>query len=284
MARTLWGRNAKVYVAPVVYDSNGVIEDIALADMFEVARLKDIGHTDEATDLKATARDLPFAIHAQGEKEVGIEAERLILVNDTGDDFDTLNDAYHNDDEVWVLVTRGDASTSVGDGLLFVGNVFGWTESLPESDPARVTLSLKPSRNSPDTPVAVSTPFTASTFRSNLEWVFDAADLNEPASGKIGSNGESPHPTIYVSSINANGDDVSTEVEAIAADSTVVIVNQNGVQWPGAGIEAVIAEPQIDTAPTPDSYFITTSDSDNLPQLSSMFVTGDVLRMVVTAP
>lgn len=157
MARISWGRDARLYVAPVVFDAGAIVE-LDNGDLEEVANLKDIGHTDEIAQLVATARDLANKVYDRGERDVAIEAEALISAATDDNAMAIIATSYTTGTPIWVLLTRAAKTATSGKGMLMVANVFGWPEKIPESGAITRTLQFKPSH--PDSqPESVNTPF-----------------------------------------------------------------------------------------------------------------------------
>lgn len=150
MARNYWGREARLYVAVVTYDEiTGEPIDPADDDLLEVTRTQDLGLTEEATDMKAEARDLEYGVHAQGGKDLSVETECLLALDEAADDDKAAIRAASDDGtELWVLLTRQDRHLDSGGGLLAICEVFGWPKKLPENGVETATLTFKPSRTS----------------------------------------------------------------------------------------------------------------------------------------
>lgn len=147
MDRQPWGRNARIYVAPVEFDEAGAPVDPADDDFLTLTRSKDVGNTEEANVSKATARDLDYAIAGVGEKELSVETECLLTPDEVDEDDKLLvRNAAESGAELWVLVTRDVRTNDSGPGMLFIGNVFGWPAKLPESGADATTLKFQPSR------------------------------------------------------------------------------------------------------------------------------------------
>lgn len=144
MAKLARGRHAQIYVAPVEYD-DGAIVPVVLDDMVLVTRLKDISASIEAKTVTGTTRDLEYEFNAQGGKTLEVTADRLIEVAEDGADYEILRDAFINDTELHVLLTRQSRSSTSDDGLLFVAEMFGWPENLPEGEMVSTALTFKPS-------------------------------------------------------------------------------------------------------------------------------------------
>lgn len=143
MAKTLWGRSARLYVAAVTY-TDGVPDLLDPGDLVEVVNLKDITTNDSARVLVATARDLEYDVAEQGAKELSIECEKLINVDQSGDDVTALLAAYDDGSQLWVLVTPKAQGTAAGQGVLLLADLFGWPEDLPEEGAGFYRLMFKP--------------------------------------------------------------------------------------------------------------------------------------------
>jgi|TARA_R110000868_G_scaffold410438_1_gene698458 hypothetical protein len=161
MANLARGRQACIYVAPVEYDEeDGSILPVLLGDMTLVRRLKDISATVEAKTVSGTTRDLEYEFNAQDGKALEVTADRLIEEAESGGDYEILRDAFINDSELWVLLTRQERGVDTDDGLMFVGEMFGWPENLPEGEMVNTTLTFKPS-DPDESPVVVAAAFAA---------------------------------------------------------------------------------------------------------------------------
>ena len=155
MAKLARGRHAQIYVAPVEYDEDGALVPVVLDDMVLVRRMKDISADVQAKVVAGTTRDIEYEFNAQGGKTLEITGDRLIDEAEDGADYEILRDAFINDTELWILLTRQERSATSDDGLLFVGEMFGWPENLPESEMVNTALTFKPS-DPDESPVVVA--------------------------------------------------------------------------------------------------------------------------------
>jgi len=156
-----WGRKATIHISDAGYHR---------ADLIPVRLTQDITGTDEVNDLSAQARDLGTIVHAPGERQVGIEFERLIETDDTGDDIALLLLAYDAGDELYVVVMRQGLDAEAGDGIRFKAVVGGFPEDFAKDSAGKVRLTLKPSDPS-RLPERVSSPYRASDH-----WLLESGD------------------------------------------------------------------------------------------------------------
>lgn len=185
MAKPARGRHAQIYVAPVEYDEDGALVPVVLDDMVLVRRMKDISADVQAKVVAGTTRDIEYEFNAQGGKTLEITGDRLIDEAEDGADYEILRDAFINDTELWILLTRQERSATSDDGLLFVGEMFGWPENLPESEMVNTALTFKPS-DPDEAPVRV-----VSTTTDGLGFRY-VSELSGGSGSQIEADGNSP--------------------------------------------------------------------------------------------
>lgn len=156
-----WGRKATIHLSAVGYHRG---------DLVAVRLAQDITGTDEANDLTAEARDLGTILHAPGERQVGIEFDKLLEADDAGDDVALLLDAYDAGDELYVVVMRRGLDAAAGDGIRFKAVVGMAPEDFPRDQAARVRFALRPS--DPSTlPQRIAAPYPVSDH-----WLLESGD------------------------------------------------------------------------------------------------------------
>jgi hypothetical protein len=209
VAKLARGRHAQIYVAPVEYDEDGAVVPVVLDDMILVTRLKDISANIEAKTVTGTTRDIEYEFNAQGGKTLEITADRLIEVAEDGADYEALRDAFINDSELWVLLTRQARSSTSDDGLLFVAEMFGWPENLPEAEMVNTTLTFRPS-DPDEQPVRVT-----SSTANGLGFLY-VSELSGGDTSQIEPTGDSPENFLFQSDQTAS----IAIVEAFVGDDT----------------------------------------------------------------
>ena len=156
-----WGRKATIHISAAGYHRG---------DLVPVRRVQDITGTDEAADLSAEARDLSTILHAPGERQVGIEFDKLLEADDSGEDVALLLDAYDSGDEVYVVVLRQGLDAAAGAGIRFKAVVGMAPEDLPRDPAAKVPFALRPS--DPATlPERIAAPYPVSDH-----WLLESGD------------------------------------------------------------------------------------------------------------
>lgn len=129
MAKPNFGRFARLYI-----------------DSTLITRQKDMDHTDEAADMKAEARDLPYAVHAQGGKDLILTFE---ILDDNGTSFQLLQTKYDNGADVNVMLVKN-TSGATSPKLEFVGVVLKFEPKYGMNDAVVYAVTIAPS--DPDNP------------------------------------------------------------------------------------------------------------------------------------
>lgn len=263
MAKIRYGRDARLYAAPVTY-TGGVPDALDKDELIEITRLGDITSNDEtASEVVAGARDLEYDVFDQSEKRLVVETKKLINVEESGDDVDLLRDAFDAGDELWVLLTRKAKSVASGDGLLCLCQLFGWPEELPQS--GAVTAALKFMQSNPDRqPERVGTPVYAD---SQLRWVYSTTvwSSGAVAAGRMQRDNSNPLE-FYLSRYNAFGVDITDLLLAVDGDYRFY---HNDYEY-----TTIVSD-----ASDEDDYLHLVSDRPDPPAFSN----GDVITLVPTA-
>ncbi len=209
--RPLFGRSARCYVAPVAYTA-GLADAVDVADLVEIVRAKDITRSDSAAEMKATARDLPYAIYEQGDKTLFVELEKLIEDDESADDIAVVRDAFDNDEELWVLVTPKASDVAAGAGVLFRAIVINRPEKFPESDAATVSMKFASSGET----VQLSRPATP------------LISLTVPGTQ---SGTEDTGKTVNGTSISAGDDSGNAAVQLSCDHGTLTLASTTGLSF-----------------------------------------------------
>ena len=138
------GRDARLYVAAVSYDGDGDPEELEAADLIEVLNLQAIRIPDVASEAEVKARDLSHVLTVLGDKQTSIETDMPLQADESADHIAFLQARYDDGAPFWAIVTREAYGVESGDGVILIGNLSGWPESIPDVGPIPVSLVIKP--------------------------------------------------------------------------------------------------------------------------------------------